>query len=270
MDTSTPENLDTLREESRKRWEQIAPFWDDYFGEGNSFQRVLIGPTTERLLDLQPGELVLDVACGNGAFSRRMARLGAQVIACDFSEQFIERAKQRSADYADRIEYSVVDATDESQLLTLGEWRFDAAVCSMAMMDMATIEPLITALARLLKPGGRFVFSVMHPCFNNAAMKKVVEEEDRAGELVTIHSVKISGYMGLAPAEGLGILGQPVPQYYFHRPLSVLLNTCFRAGFVMDTLEEPVFGEETQPNRPFSWANYKEIPPVVVARMLLK
>jgi 2-polyprenyl-3-methyl-5-hydroxy-6-metoxy-1,4-benzoquinol methylase len=270
VDTSTPDNLDALREESRKRWEQIAPFWDDYFGEGNAFQRVLIGPTSERLLDLRPGELVLDVACGNGAFSRRMAQLGAQVVACDFSEQFIERAKQRSAEYADRIEYSVVDATDESQLLALGEGRFDAAVCSMAMMDMATIEPLTSALARLLKPGGRFVFSVMHPCFNNTAMKKVVEEEDRAGELVTVYSVKISGYMGMAPAEGLGIIGQPVSQYYFHRPLSMMFNTCFRAGFVMDALEEPVFGEETQPNRPFSWANYKEIPPVVVARVLLK
>jgi len=36
---------------------------------------------------------VLDVACGNGAFARRLAHLGATVTACDFSSQLIARAR---------------------------------------------------------------------------------------------------------------------------------------------------------------------------------
>ena len=44
-----------------------AGFWDDYVGEaGNDFHRVLIAPTAEQLLALQPGEHVLDIGCGNG------------------------------------------------------------------------------------------------------------------------------------------------------------------------------------------------------------
>ena len=70
-------------------------------------------------------------------------------------------------------------------------------------------------------------------------------------------------------AKGIGIIGQPVPQYYFHRPISVLFNTCFSAGFVLDGLEEPVFNQPTEGTSPFGWANYKEIPPVLVARMRL-
>jgi SAM-dependent methyltransferase len=213
--------------------------------------------------------LVLDAACGAGLFSRRMAQLGARVVAFDFSEKFIQRARERMKEHTDRIEYRVADATDEAQLLQWGERRFDAAVCTMGLMDMTTIDPLMSALSRLLKVGGRFVFSVMHPCFNQMGCRMTVEEEYRDGELVPVHAVKVMSYIRSAKDKGLGIVGQPVPQYYFHRPISALFDTCFRVGFVLDGMEEPVFDLAADGTRPFSWANYREIPPALIARMRL-
>jgi hypothetical protein len=64
-------------------------------------------------------------------------------------------------------------------------------------------------------------------------------------------------------------VGQHVPQYYFYRSPNVLFNTGFRAGFVLDALEEPVFYQNAQPNRPFSWESFREIPPVLIARLRL-
>jgi hypothetical protein len=140
----------------------------------------------------------------------------------------------------------------------------------MALMDMAAIEPLISALSQLLKAGGRFVFSVLHPCFNSSAgCKLMAEEVDRDGELVVTYAVQVSRYIRSSAAKGVASAGQPVPQYYFHRPLSVLFDTCFRAGFVVDGLEEPVFGDAVGGSRLLSWGNYREIPPVLVARMRL-
>ena len=55
-------------------------------------------PATERMLALQPGERVLDVACGAGRFARRMAASGAQIVAFDHSERFIERARLRTTE----------------------------------------------------------------------------------------------------------------------------------------------------------------------------
>ncbi len=261
---------DSINREVRQIWERNAAFWDEYMGEGGVFQRALIGPATERLLDLKPGERVLDIACGNGAFARRMAALGARVVACDFAPTFIERARVRTTEHADRIDYRVIDATDEAALLSLGKQSFDAAVCTVAMMDMATLDPLMSALAQLLKPGARFVFSILHPCFNSGAgMKRVIEEEDREGEIIDVYAVKISNYATPTTYKGLGVIGQPAPQYYFHRPLHVLFNAGFRAGFVIDALEEPVFDQNAKPNRPFSWENYREIPPVLIARLRL-
>ncbi|MEW5719889.1 MAG: class I SAM-dependent methyltransferase [Chloroflexota bacterium] len=263
---------DDILRATRAIWNENAAFWDERGGDdGLIMQRALIAPITERLLDLKPDERVLDVACGNGAFARRMAALGARVIAIDFAETFVERAKARTVENADRIEYRVIDATDETALLALGAQSFDAAVCTMGLMDMPEIDPLLRALSQLLKPRARFVFSIMHPCFNSTAgMKMVVErEENHAGELVTVHAIKISQYATPTTHKGIGIIGQPAPQYYFHRPLNALFGACFRAGFMLDALEEPTYDANAQPNRPFSWENYHEIPPVLIARVRL-
>ncbi|GAC1564382.1 MAG: class I SAM-dependent methyltransferase [Ktedonobacteraceae bacterium] len=239
-------------------------------GEGNDFQRLLVGPAAERLLKLQPDELVLEIACGNGAFARRMVHLGARVVATDFSEQFIERAKARSTEYADRLEYRVVDATNMEQLLALEQHRFDAIVCNMGIMDMSTIEPLMSAVSKLLKPHvGRFVFSLMHPCFNNNSML-MLEEEDRDGQIVETYAVKVVTYLHVKPQKGLGIIGQPVPHYYFHRPLHILLGSAFNAGLVMDGLEEPAFDAPGKSKRTLSWVNFREIPPVLSIRLRVR
>ncbi len=260
-----------LVEETQGQWDRLAAWWDDRIGDGNDFQDVLLEPTSDRLLELKPGETVLDIACGAGRYTRRMAAQGVHVVAFDQAPSFIERARGRTTEHADRIEYVVANAADSETLLALGEGRFDAAVCTMALMDMAPVEPLISTLPRLLKPDGRFVFSVSHPAFNSGASKKVGELTYRDGELVADFAIKVTGYLTPSVDEGLGIEGQPEPQNYFHRPLGLLLNTCFEAGFVLDRLEEPALPPEQDPARRvgFYWTNYPTIPPVLLARLRL-
>ncbi|HZT97801.1 MAG TPA: methyltransferase domain-containing protein [Chloroflexota bacterium] len=114
----TDDDRHRLNAEALAFWERKAEFWDECTGDGNQFQRVLVGPATERLLRLRPGELVLDVAYGNGVRARRLAALGARVVATDFSAALLERA--RTSDNAKHIEYLVAEATDEAQMLALG------------------------------------------------------------------------------------------------------------------------------------------------------
>ncbi len=260
-----------LNEETRTLWDQKASFWDDRMGDsGNDFQRLLVAPASERLLNLQPGETVLEIACGNGVFTRRMGQLGVHVIATDFSEQFLERARALPSEYADRIEYHLLDATREDQIVALGKLRFDAAVCNMAIMDMAEIDPLMRGIRQVVKPGGRFVFSLTHPCFNHNGMSLCVEEAPLNGEIVTTHSIKVTQYLHSSPQKGVGMFGEPTPHYYFDRPLHTIFNACFRAGLILDGLEEPAFNhphDGSQSRRLLSWINYNEIPPVLVARL---
>jgi 2-polyprenyl-3-methyl-5-hydroxy-6-metoxy-1,4-benzoquinol methylase len=258
-------------EETRGAWDANAAFWDERMGEGNDFVQVLVWPATRRLLDLQPGERVLDVACGNGLTSRRLAGLGAEVVAFDFAAQMIARARERTIQHASRITYHVLDATDGAALLSLGVGRFDAALCQMALFDMAEIEPLMHTLARLLRPGGRFVFSVIHPCFNNPHIAPMAELQENEGAFRTLYAVKVSGYITPTMTRGVAIAGQPRLQVYFHRPLQMLLGVVFDAGFVLDGLEERAFPPEHGAGRsPLTWGgNFSEIPPVLVARVRL-
>jgi SAM-dependent methyltransferase len=178
----------------------------------------------------------------------------------------LARTRTEEARYRDAVEYLVADATDEEQMVALREERFDAAVCNMALMDMPAIDPLMRALRRLLKPKGRFVFSVQHPAFNSNAVRLALEEEDRDGTLVETYSVKVTGYLHVPPGKGVGMPGEPVAHPYFHRPLSELFGACFRAGFAVDGMEEPSFASPEDESRPLSWENFVEIPPLLVVR----
>lgn len=258
----------SLDEQAQAAWDANAAWWDDYVGpEGHLFHRAVIAPATERFLEVRQGDLVLDIACGNGQFSRRLADLGARVLAFDAAETFIARARGHSSNYVNSISYQRLDAANAEALLGLGRGRFDAAVCNMALMDIPNIEPLAAALPFLLKPGGRFVFSVTHPCFNSGEFRRVIEEEDRDGTLVASYAVKIHSYAQPTVTRGIGIIGQPQPHLYFHRPLGLLLSIFFAQGLTLDALAEPTAPPDPQSNRPFSWSNFSQIPPVLVARL---
>jgi SAM-dependent methyltransferase len=252
---------------SREAWDANAEIWDARMGdEGNDFFRILQWPTINSFLDIRPDSHILDIACGNGLTSRKLAELGAKVAAFDFSSELVKLAQARPNPDS-RITYHKIDATDESALLALGEHVFDSALCNMGLFDMADIEPLFQVLPVLLKPNGTFVFSLTHPAFNNASSMHVMEEIDYEGEIKTIYSVKISRYMTPYQAKGLALRNQPKPQMYFERPLQYYLNLGFQNGFVLDGFEERAFSPEDPQTFPLGWGgNFSEIPPVLIGR----
>jgi len=251
-----------LRDDVRSAWDELAGFWDERMGAGSTWQGHLIQPAVEQLLRLDPGERVLDIACGNGEFARRMSELGGSVLAVDFSEGMLERARSHGGD----VEYRSADATDEEALVALGDPEsFDAVVSNMAIMDMESIEPMVAAAARLLRTGGRFVFSTLHPAFNSGDVRPTVEL-DPEGSTREIYSVKVSSYGRSSTSKGVAIQGQPVEQWYFHRPISTIFRAFFDRGFVLDGLEEPLVDvERSKPGTPMHV--YTQLPGVLVARM---
>ena len=255
---------------SREAWDANAEHWDARMGdEGNDFFNVLCWPVLASFLDVQPGQNILDVACGNGLTSRRLAALGAKVAAFDFSANLIERARARPNLDA-RIEYHVIDATDEEALLTLGEKKFDSAISNMALFDMPEIEPLFRILPKLLKPNGTFVFSLMHPAFNNPSVTLLAEEWDD-GEIHTRYAVKVPRYINQFQSQGLALRNQPKPQLYFHRPIRDYMNLAFQNGFVLDGFDERAFPPEHTQFSTLGWGGkFSEIPPALIARLRLQ
>jgi 2-polyprenyl-3-methyl-5-hydroxy-6-metoxy-1,4-benzoquinol methylase len=220
-------NFSETTDESKQRWETNADFWDEKMGDqSNFFHRNIVRPHTEQLLDIKQGDLVLDIACGNGNFSQRLAEKGADVIAFDYSEKMILHARKRRSEYLNKISFHVCDATDHEQLLALKQSKpFDKAVANMAVMDISNIEPLLHTVHEMLMTNGIFVFSTHHPCF--------VRPDEK--------------YLSPCVHEGEAIRGQPIPQFYYHRPLQTLFQACFKMGFMIDGFFEVPIDESEQP-----------------------
>jgi len=252
-----------MNEELRNIWNANAEFWDSRMGEGNDFHKVLIEPIQLRLLNTKAGDKILDIACGNGQFARKMAELGANVTAVDFSDKFIAIAKSKGK-YD--IKYQVIDVTRKTDLRKLTGESFDSIVCTMALMDIENIQVLIDYLPKMLKRDGIFVFSILHPCFNSGDNMLIHEQDDLGGEVKSKYYVKIRNYLIEKSSLGIGMIGQPRPQYYFHRPVSTILKYLFKSGFVLDAYEEPSFANIENPTSIYDNV-YKHIPPALICRL---
>lgn len=109
-----------------------------------------------RLLELHPGDGVLDVACGTGNFTRRFARaVGPEGLAVgvDLSETMLARAVRdtRSAGLDHQVAYIRAGAEE----LPFLDHTFDAACCFAGLNLMADPHAAIADMARVLVPGGR-------------------------------------------------------------------------------------------------------------------
>ena len=183
------------------------------------------------------GRRVLDLACGQGRLSRELARRGATVVGCDLSNALLEKA--RAAEVADRldIDYIHVDAASQSALA--GE-TFDVVVSHFGLSDIDDLDGTLATACRVLRTRGRFVFSILHPCFPGW------------GEDAPSSWPPGEGYFteGWWLASNTGFRGKVGAN---HRTLSTYLNTLIRHGLEIEQVAEPEPGGE--------WARSKPGPP---------
>jgi ubiquinone/menaquinone biosynthesis C-methylase UbiE len=114
----------------------------------------LLGPVS--------GLRVLDIACGHGRLTRELARRGADVVGLDISGKLLEKARAAERSKPLGIQYVHADVTAPG---AVGQAAFDVASCSFGLSDIDDLDGAIAAVSSALRPGGRFAFSILHPCF---------------------------------------------------------------------------------------------------------
>lgn len=207
-------------------YDEVADAYHRAVAAGGSALR---DPVLEDLLGDVAGLRVLAVACGQGRDARRLADLGAHVVGVDVSTRLLGYARELEQREPRGIAYLQGDARD---LRALGEEAFDAVVCHMALMDIPDLEPAIAAIGRVLRPGGRFVFSIVHPCYKTPA----------DGELVDHANGTVRRTVGKYFEEGAydsPTRWDALPRRAYHRTLSTYLNTLAEQGFQLTRLVEP-------------------------------
>jgi SAM-dependent methyltransferase len=101
------------------------------------------------MLEIAPGDRVLDVACGPGNFSRAFADAGGRVVGLDASRTMLERAVRERP--GDGVEYVRASATD----LPFADASFDAVCCFAALYLIEEPLKAVAEIARVVAPGGR-------------------------------------------------------------------------------------------------------------------
>lgn len=104
------------------------------------------------LLDLVPGEQLIDIGAGSGGAALMAAARGANVLAIDAAEQMVGRIRVRANGLApSRVRAEVMDGT----ALRLPSASFDAAISVLGVILFADAERGMQEIARVLAPGGR-------------------------------------------------------------------------------------------------------------------
>ena len=128
-------------------WDAIAEGYDRHVAP----QEVELANDALRLVGLEPGERFLDVAAGTGGLSLPAARLGAEVLATDWSPAMIERFERRVREEALNAEGRVMDA----HALDLPDDSFDVTGSQFGVMLVPDQPRALREMVRVTKPGGR-------------------------------------------------------------------------------------------------------------------
>ena len=222
-------------EEDRDGWEGLADWYDRKQGEtGDLWHRTLIDPGLLRVVGECRGKDILDLGCGNGYLSRRLAVKGARMTAVDGSSRMIKNAKAR--DRGSGVRYLRSDA---GRLKGIPDAKFDLVFANMSLMDIEDAEGAIREAARVLKEGGRFVASISHPCFDIMSNSSWVAEK-APSEPVRVFR-KVTGYRKQFSQDVKWNVGDGRKKSTrgFHRPLSWYARTLSGNGLAITRLEEP-------------------------------
>jgi ubiquinone/menaquinone biosynthesis C-methylase UbiE len=229
----------------------VAAWYDKLVGEsGSDYHQNVILPAAVRMLAPQAGESIVDVCCGQGVLAKPL--LGSNVgrfVGVDASPRLIEAAKTRHGQDP-RVSWMVADVCKP------GAWAdgsHDAAACLMAVHDVEDAVAMFCNVSRALKPGGRAVFVMMHPCFRIPKQTHWGWDADqkiqfrRVDRYATPLEIPITTHPGKSTGEQTA---------FHHRPLSELLTSLGKGGLAVVACDELYSHRRSQGSGPFSKAEH--------------
>ena len=229
------------RAEVARYWEANADTWTRHSRAGHDVYRdALNTPAFLSILPQIEGLEGLDIGCGEGSNTRKLAKRGARMRAIDIAPTFIGHARGREAEAPLGIDFQVGDG----MALPFADASFDFATSFMALMDMPDQHLAFREVARILRPRGFFQFSILHPCFMPPYRRNMRDEHGRVRALEvgryfesTDGEVETWWFSTVPQDERRKVAPFQVPR--FHRTLSTWVDFIVEAGLTVEKFAEP-------------------------------
>jgi len=222
-------------------WDANAPLWDEFRRKGYDTYRLLSFAVFQERLGSIKGQRLVDLGCGEGYNTRIFAESGAQMIGIDISSQMIACAKEREEKEPLGIEYHEASA---SNLSFLESGSVDGVVSTLAIMDMPDIRPVFQEVFRIIREGGFFQFSVLHPVLTSPEFERVLNEKGEKrgcviGNYFQENDPSIQKWHFTATSQEERKVHPPFTMPFFHRTLSTYFSLLREVGFQVESLDEP-------------------------------
>lgn len=210
-------------------WGHVADWYHAHVNENDdTYHEQVIKPNIVRVLGAVKDTHVLDLACGQGYFSRIAQRSGARVTGIDIAPELIKIAK---AEGPSDIRYMVASA----DRIDLPESSFESAICVLALQNIKNLSGTLAQVSFLLKPGGTFVIVLNHPAFRIPRLSEWGYDPEKK-----VQFRRLDGYLSESTHEihmHPGI-NPHVTTISYHRPLQLYMKELTKHGFVLAGLEE--------------------------------
>ena len=246
----------SIDKQTLESYNNYARKWAQRMRSGkNSAHDLLEKPAMEILLPDLHGKKILCAGCGSGEECGHMQELGAgEIIGVDVSAKLLELAR-RSHPGIKFIEADI-------ETLELESNYFDLVYSSLVMHYMPDWKTALANINRMLKAGGRFIFSTHHPLFNAMTKTKVDDISSRLygvarenGRLKEIYG----DYYTPRLIEDVWFEGEFEVNYY-HRSLEDIIADILSSGFTIKGYYEPRPIEDAKIDDPDLYSVHTRLP----------
>ncbi len=243
-------------------WGNVAGWYDHLLEKStDSYQEKVIMPNLLRILDPKPGDKILDLAYGQGYFSRILARNGAQVTGCDISEELISLAKKNSplemsyfVASAEKFADDIVAKNKQGANL---ETTFNTIMIVLAIQNIEDMRTVFLQCSKSLcggnlKEAGRLILIINHPTFRIPQSSswgwdaKTQRQYRRIDSYMADEKIRID----MAPGQSAKVKGargsQVATTISFHRPLQSYFKALNSAGLAVTRIEEWISHRQSQ------------------------
>ena len=217
-------------------WGPVAPWYKKHLEEPDTYHSQVVLPNLLRIMDIKKGEPILDLACGEGFFSRAFLEAGAFVSGADIAGELIAFAKKS-------IPGGTFLVTPSHNLSAFKNDSFSKIACVLALQNIEKVRETLAECNRVLVTGGSMYIVINHPAFR-------VPKSSSWGydEVEKIQYRRLDSYMKESKEKIVMHPGEKESAHTisFHRPLQYYFKAFAGAGFAVTRLEEWVSHRESE------------------------
>lgn len=227
-------------------WGSVASWYNEHLEKtGDTYHEKVVYPNLSRVLSDIKGKRILDLACGQGQFSRLIRDQGAFVTGIDLGKELIAIAESHNPSVKEIGTHKIIyHHGSADNLAMIKDATCDIVVCILALQNIENLQKTIDEVYRILAPTGRFVFVINHPSFRNPR-KTRWDYDDKEG----VQYRRVDEYMSESHVKIDMTPGSKSNKKFttsFHRPLQIYIKALSKYNFAVTRLEEWVSHRDSE------------------------